>query len=159
MAVAATQIAKHYGLPVYINVGMGDSKCIDAQSGLERGMTLLMGALAGADTFGHMGICGADQGASLEQLVIDNEMAAYVKRILRGFEVNEDTLAVEVIKRVGIGQNFLADHHTVDHFRQEIWFPTGFDRRRLGRMVGQRRRINGGLGPGAERDDSGQSST
>jgi trimethylamine--corrinoid protein Co-methyltransferase len=129
MGVAMTQIAKHYGLPVYINVGIGDSKRVDAQSGLERGMTLLMGALAGADTFGHMGICGADQGASLEQLIVDNETAAYVKRILRGIEVNQDTLAVEVIKRVGIGQNFLADEHTVSHFRQEVWFPQGFDRR------------------------------
>ncbi len=129
MAVAMTQIAKYYGLPVYINVGIGDSKRVDAQAGLERGMTLLMGALAGADTFGHMGISGADQGASLEQLIVDNEMAAYVKRILRGLVVNEETLALDVIKRVGIGQNFLADEHTVDHFRQEVWFPEGFDRR------------------------------
>jgi trimethylamine--corrinoid protein Co-methyltransferase len=129
MAVAMTQIAKHYGLPVYINVGIGDSKRVDAQSGLERGMTLLMGALAGADTFGHMGICGADQGASLEQLIVDNEMAAYVKRVLRGFAVNEETLAQDVIKRIGIGGNYLADAHTVTHFRQELWFPEGFDRR------------------------------
>lgn len=129
MAVAMTQIAKHYGLPVYINVGIGDSKRIDAQTGLERGMTLLMGALAGADTFGHMGICGADQDASLEQLIVDNEMAAYVKRVLHGFAVNEETLAQDVIKRIGIGGNYLADAHTVTHFRQELWFPEGFDRR------------------------------
>jgi trimethylamine--corrinoid protein Co-methyltransferase len=129
MAVAMTQVAKYYGLPVYINVGIGDSKRVDAQSGLERGMTLLMGALAGADTFGHMGISGADQGASLEQLIVDNEMAAYVKRILRGFVVSEETLALEVIKRIGIGGSFLADEHTIAHFRQELWFPEGFDRR------------------------------
>lgn len=129
MGVAMTQMAKHYGLPVYINVGIGDSKRVDAQSGLERGMTLLMGALAGADTFGHMGICGADQGASPEQLIVDNEMAAYVKRILRGLTVNEETLALDIIKRVGIGGNFLADEHTVAHFRREVWLPTSFDRR------------------------------
>jgi trimethylamine--corrinoid protein Co-methyltransferase len=129
MAVAMTQVAGYYGLPVYINVGMGDSKRVDVQSGLERGMTLLMGALAGADTFGHMGICGSDQGASLEQLIIDNEMATYVKRILRGFTVNEETLALEVIKSVGIGGNFLAEDHTLAHFRNEVWFPESFDRR------------------------------
>jgi trimethylamine--corrinoid protein Co-methyltransferase len=76
-----------------------------------------------------MGICGADQGASLEQLIVDNEMAAYVKRVLRGFAVNEETLAQDVIKRIGIGGNYLADAHTVTHFRQELWFPEGFDRR------------------------------
>ncbi|RLC69082.1 MAG: hypothetical protein DRI52_09290 [Chloroflexi bacterium] len=130
MAVAMTQMAHYYGLPVYVNVGLSDSKRVDVQSGLERGMTLLMGALAEADTFGHMGILGADQAGSLEQLIVDNEMAAYVKRILRGFEVNEDTLALDVIRKVGIGGNFLGEVHTRKHFRRELWFPTTFDRRR-----------------------------
>jgi trimethylamine--corrinoid protein Co-methyltransferase len=130
MAVAMTQMARHYGLPVYINVGLSDSKRVDAQSGLERGMTLLMGALAGADTFGHMGILGADQAGSLEQLIVDNEMAAYVKRVLRGFSVDEETLALDVIQKVGIGGNFLGEAHTRDHFLQEMWLPIAFDRRR-----------------------------
>jgi len=129
MAVAMTQIGKFYGLPVYINVGLSDSKRVDAQSGLERGMTLLLGALSGADTFGHMGIMGADQGASLEQLIVDNEMAGYIKRLLRGFEVNEETLALSIIEKVGIGGNYLAEPHTLDYFRREFWFPKSFDRR------------------------------
>jgi len=130
MAVAMTQVARRYGLPAYINVGLSDSKRLDAQSGLERGMTLLIGALAGADTFGHLGIAGPDQGASLEQLIVDNEMAGYVKRLLRGFEVNPETLALAVIERVGIGGSFLIEPHTRDHFRREFWFPRLFDRRR-----------------------------
>jgi trimethylamine--corrinoid protein Co-methyltransferase len=130
MAIAMTQMARYYGLPVYINVGLSDSKRVDAQSGLERGMTLLMGALAGADTFGHMGILGADQAGSLEQLIVDNEMAAYVKRVLRGFSVDEETLALDVIQKVGIGGNFLGEAHTRDHFLQELWLPIAFDRRR-----------------------------
>jgi trimethylamine--corrinoid protein Co-methyltransferase len=129
MAIAMTQVARHYGLPVYINVGLSDSKVVDAQSGLERGMTLLMGALAGADTFGHMGILGADQAGSLQQLIVDDRMAAYVKRVLRGFSVDEETLALDVIKGVGIGGNFLGEEHTHRHFRQELWFPIAFDRR------------------------------
>jgi len=128
MAVAMTQIGKAYGFPVGINVGLTDAKIPDAQAGLEKGMTLLMGALAGADIFGHMGIAGADQGASLPQLVIDNEMAAYVRRITKGFEVNAETLAVEVVERVGIGGNFLAEPHTVAHFRREVMFPKLLDR-------------------------------
>jgi trimethylamine--corrinoid protein Co-methyltransferase len=130
MAVAMTQVARHYGLPVYINVGLSDSKVVDAQSGLERGVTLLMGALAGADTFGHMGILGADQAGSLQQLIVDDRMAAYVKQVLRGFSVDEETLALDVIKEVGIGGNFLGEEHTHRHFRQELWFPIAFDRRR-----------------------------
>jgi trimethylamine--corrinoid protein Co-methyltransferase len=130
MAIAMAQVARHYDLPVYVNVGLSDSKRVDAQSGLERGMTLLMGALAGADTFGHMGILGADQAGSLEQLIVDNDMAAYVKRVLRGFSVDEETLALDVIRQVGIGGNFLGQEHTHEHFRRELWFPLAFDRRR-----------------------------
>jgi len=128
MAAAATQVGKAYGLPVSINVGLTDAKIPDAQAGLEKGMTLLMGALAGADIFGHMGIGGADQGGSLQQLVIDNEMAMYVRRIAKGFEVDTETLAVEVIEAVGIGGNFLAEPHTRDYFRREVMFPKLLDR-------------------------------
>ena len=128
MAVAITQIAKWYGFPVGVNVGLTDSKLPDSQNGLERGMTLLLGALAGADIFGHMGIVGADQGASLEELIINDEMIGYLKGIMKGFEVNKETLALEVINRVGIGGHFLKDEHTLKHFRKELWFPSLFDR-------------------------------
>lgn len=128
MAAAMVQVAKSYGLPVYINVGLGDSKLVDAQAGLERGMNFLLGALAGGDLLGHMGISGADQGASLPQLVVDNEMIAYAKRILRGFEVGESTMAVDLIKEVGHQGNHLAQPHTVEHFRTELWMPSLFER-------------------------------
>jgi len=128
MAVAMTQIGKAYGLPVYINVGLGDSKLLDAQNGMERGITMMLGALAGGDLLGHLGICGADQGTSLEQLIVDNQMVSYIKRIMGAFTVNDDTLAVDLIKKVGIGGNFMAEEHTVKHFRQELWMPRGFDR-------------------------------
>jgi len=128
MAVAMTQIGKAYGLPVGINVGLTDAKIPDAQAGLEKGMTLLMGALAGADIFGHMGVAGAEQGASLPQLVIDNEMAAYVRRIIRGFEVNAETLALEIIEKVGIGGNFLAELYTLTHLYYEVMSPKLLDR-------------------------------
>ena len=62
MAVGMTEMGKFYGLPVYINVGLTDSKIPDAQAGLEAGITLACGAMAGADIFGHLGICGVDQG-------------------------------------------------------------------------------------------------
>jgi len=123
MAVAMVQIARFYGLPVYINVGITDAKVPDAQAGIEKGATMVLGVLAGADTFGHAGICGTDHGASLPWLFVDNELMAYVKRIARGFEINSDTLATEVVHAVGPGGNYLAEDHTVRHFRKEIWFP------------------------------------
>ncbi len=124
MAVAMTQIARYYGLPVYINVGLTDAKLLDSQAGIEKAATLLLGALAGADMFGHCGICGTDHGAALAWLLVDHELADYVKRIVRGFEVGADTLAAEVIAAVGPGGNYLAEKHTVEHFRRELWLPS-----------------------------------
>lgn len=123
MAVAMVQMGRFYGFPVYINVGLTDAKTLDAQAGIEKGNTLLLGVLAGAELFGHAGICGTDHGASLEWLVADDEAMAYVKRIARGFEVTPQTLAADVVKAVGPGGNFLAEAHTVANYRRELWTP------------------------------------
>lgn len=128
MAVAATQMGKHYGLPVYTNVALTDSKCVDAQAGLEISATLLMGALAGSDIFGHLGIAGVDQASSLEMLVFQHEVIEYVERIMRGFKVDDEHLATDVIDQVGPGGTFIDRMHTVEHFRSELWMPTILDR-------------------------------
>lgn len=129
LAIAMTQLGKRYGLPVYINVGLTDSKVPDAQAGLEVGITLACGALAGADIFGHLGICGADQGASLAMLMMQHEIVGYLERILRGVEVSDELLGLEVLRSVGHGGSFLVEMHTVQHFKQELWFPQLLDRR------------------------------
>lgn len=128
MAVACTEMGKFYGLPVYINVGLTDSKTVDAQAGLEAAASLLMGVLAGADIFGHMGIAGVDQASDLDMLVWQNEVILYVERIARGFEVSEETLALDLIDQVGPGGTFIDQDHTVENFRKEIWMPTLLDR-------------------------------
>ena len=128
MAIAMTQLGKRYGLPVYINVGLTDSKVLDAQAGLEAGITLICGVLSGADIFGHFGICGVDQAASLVMLIMQHEALGYVERVLRGIEVSDETLGLEVIRSVGHTGNFLTEMHTVQHFRQELWFPQLLDR-------------------------------
>jgi trimethylamine--corrinoid protein Co-methyltransferase len=130
MAVAMTQMGKHYGLPIYINVGLTDSKTVDAQAGIEAGITLVLGALSGADIFGHLGISGVDQASSLAMLVMQDEVIGYVERIMRGFEVSDETLGLDVIDSVvSEGGTFLSQDHTVRHFRKELWFPTLLDRR------------------------------
>ena len=121
MGVSMVQIARFYGFPAYINVGLTDAKVPDAQAGTEKGTSMLLGALAGANMFGHCGICGTDHGGSLIWLMMDSELMAYVKRIVRGFEVNDETLATGVINAVGPKGNFLAEEHTAKHFRNELW--------------------------------------
>jgi trimethylamine--corrinoid protein Co-methyltransferase len=123
MAVAMVQMGRSYGFPVYVNTALTDAKMLDAQAGAEKGMTMLLGALAGADMFGHAGICGTDHAASLEWLATDNELMAYAARIARGFDVTTETLATDVVKAVGPAGSFLTEEHTVRHFRDELWMP------------------------------------
>jgi trimethylamine--corrinoid protein Co-methyltransferase len=127
-SVALTQMGKRYGLPVYVNAGLTDAKAPDAQSGLESGVTLQLAAAAGADIFGHMGICGADQAASPEMLVMQSEVIAYVESVMRHMEFSDETFAVDVVEAVGPGGGFVGQRHTRDHFRREMWFPTLLDR-------------------------------
>jgi trimethylamine--corrinoid protein Co-methyltransferase len=128
MSIAMTQLGKHYELPVYINAGLTDSKVLDAQAGLEAGTTLVCGALSGADIFGHFGICGVDQGASLVTLMMQHELLGYVERIMQGIEVSDEKLGLDVIGSVGWKGAFLAEEHTARHFRSELWFPQLLDR-------------------------------
>ena len=96
--VAMTQMGKHYGLPVYINVGLTDSKRPDAQARMEAGITLALGAAAGADVFGHMGICGVDQATSLDMLVLQNEIIGYVESTMREVSFSDEALGLDVVE-------------------------------------------------------------
>lgn len=127
-SVGLTQLGKFYGLPVYVNAGLTDAKRADAQAGLEVGMTLSFAAAAGADIFGHLGIAGADQGASLELLLMQHEAISYVESLLRQVEISDDTLGLDILAEVGPGGSFIEQEHTADHFRQELWFPQLCDR-------------------------------
>jgi len=129
MAVGMTELGKFYGLPVYINVGLTDSKIPDAQAGLEAGVTLACGALAGADIFGHLGISGVDQASCLSMLVLQHEIIGYVEQLLREVEVNDEKLGLDVLEQAIHAGSFLAEEHTVRHFRSELWFPQLLDRR------------------------------
>lgn len=126
--VGMTQMGRYYGLPVYINVGLTDSKRPDAQAGLEAGITLALGAAAGADIFGHMGISGVDQASSLDMLILQEEVIAYVESLLREPDFSDEALGLEEIAEVGPGGTFIDRVHTARHFRRELWFPRLLDR-------------------------------
>ena len=123
MAAAMSQLARAFQLPVYLNTGLTDALTLDAQAGFEKAASQSLGWLGGADLLGHAGICGADQAGSLEWLVADDAMMNYLRRVQRGFEVHPETLTAELIQDVGPGGNFLAQPHTVRHFRTELWQP------------------------------------
>ncbi len=128
MALAAVQLASFYGLAAGTNTGLSDAVSADAQSGTERAISAYSAMMAGCNIFGHQGICGSDQGASLAQLYIDNEVIGYMKRIKRGLDFTEAKILLEDIKQKGIGGSFLTSDSTIRHYRQELWMPELFTR-------------------------------
>ncbi len=75
--------------------------------------------LAGANLVYGMGMLELGITFSLTQLVIDNEIAKMVKRVAKGIDINDESMAVEVIKQVGPGGNFLSAEHTLRHMREQ----------------------------------------
>jgi len=119
MHLALNQVAHYYDLPSEILVtGSTAAKVLDTQAGYEQAITILTHTLAAPDiAIGMGGLEGALM-TSAEALVIDNEIIDYALRFVEGFEVNDDTLAVDIIDKVGPGGIFLGEKHTVQHFRE-----------------------------------------
>lgn len=129
MNAAISQVAQYYNLPIYSTSGVTDSKVPDVQSGYEKAATAMLCALAGSN-YVHdcAGLIERGMTVSYAQYVIDNEINGMVMRAVRGIEINEDTLAVDVIDRVGPGGNYMAEDHTLKYMRGEFFFPQVADR-------------------------------
>jgi trimethylamine--corrinoid protein Co-methyltransferase len=122
--VATAQLAHYYGLPSRGTGGTTDSKIPDIQAGFEKTVTLMMAALAGTNfIYSFAGSLESTLTISYEQLVIDNELAGIVSRALRGIRVNEEALAVDIIKNVGSRGHYLTQKHTLENFRKEHYIP------------------------------------
>jgi len=120
IGATAAQLSRWYGIPNDIVTGTVDAKIPDGQAAYEKVMVTLLPALAGANSMTHFGGLIDFAGTqSLEQLVIDNEIAGNILRIIEGMDTSEDKLAIDVIKEVGVGGNFLSHPHTLKYFREE----------------------------------------
>jgi trimethylamine---corrinoid protein Co-methyltransferase len=92
----------------------------------------LLSALAGANLIYGAGMLEAGMTFSFGQLVIDDEIAAMVKRIVNGISLDDELMGVDLIKKVGIGNNFLTQRHTLNHLESEQVQATIIDRRMRG---------------------------
>jgi len=129
LTVAHTQMARYYQIP---NIGPGgrtNSIVSDEQAAYEKSMGALMSVLAGANLSGMAGLLDANLVASFEQLVIDNEIIGMVNRISKGFDVSDDTLAIDITDKVGPRGVFLAQRHTREYLQREHYMPRLSERR------------------------------
>jgi len=119
MHLGFSQLAHYYDLPSEIVVTGGTtSKLLDTQAGYERARTILTHILAVPDIALGLGELERALLMSPEVLVIDNEIIDYALKFMQGFEVNDETLAVDVINKVGPGGIYLGEKHTLEHFRE-----------------------------------------
>jgi trimethylamine--corrinoid protein Co-methyltransferase len=125
MNTCAVHLAKRYKLPIYASAGVTDAKVPDIQSGFEKGVSCLQVAMAGADYI-HLAAGMLDSGNSIsyEQFIIDNEILGMVLRLIRGVDVDAETLAVNTIENVGPGGNYITEEHTVNHMFSQFFYPT-----------------------------------
>jgi trimethylamine--corrinoid protein Co-methyltransferase len=133
ISAATAQMARFYNIPSRGPGAVTDSKCFDIQNGYERFMTLFCSAQAGINYITCAGTYESSLSEALELLVIDDELCSIVKRGLEGIRVNEETLALEQIKKVASsGKSYLSLKHTVKNTRKEIFVPLLSDRERRG---------------------------
>ena len=128
---AAAQLLRHLGLPSTVSAGMTDSKAVDAQAGYEKGYTVALAAQAGADMINlSVGMLGSITVASCEALVIDDDMCGAILRSVRGVEVRDDLIDLEMIERVATGEgHYLGEAQTLARMRSEYVYPQLGDRR------------------------------
>ncbi len=118
MSAATVQIGRRYGLPVNVYGFSTNAHVLDVQNGFERAINAAIPALAGASELSGIGEMTAGVASSHAQMVCDNEMAASINRLRRGFAVNPDSLAVDVVAAAMSGsRNFLGQKHTTRYLR------------------------------------------
>ncbi len=132
ISAAAVQMGNFYNLPTSVGCGMTDSKLPDAQYGLEKSLSFALAAHAGANRLCEFGgMLGSLMGCSFESMVIDDEAGGMLLRTLRGIEVTDETLAVDVIHGCAIDPgHFLGNPHTLEHMNTEFIYPNLMDRER-----------------------------
>lgn len=132
MHAAVAQLGQFYNIPVYNSSGLTDSKIPDIQAGYEKGITGMAAALAGANYIHHSaGMLESMLTVAYEQFVIDDDINGSIMRMVRGIEVNDDTLSVDVIAEVCRGEgHFLGTEQSLSLMNSEYYYPHTGDRQR-----------------------------
>jgi len=127
LAARVQLISEYYGCPSGVHGGKTNACAPGIQAGVEKAISMYGVVLAGAIGFGTVGHLENAVTFSPLQLVIDNEIARYVRRCVRGIEVTGETLALNVIEAAGIDGETMGAEHTMRHFRDELLLSPFFD--------------------------------
>lgn len=116
-----TSMGKYYDLPVFGLGGSTDSKVLDQQCGFEVTLSLMTSLLHGANIIHDVGFMDSGMQGSLQIIVIANDILGFLRAATRGVEVNDETLALDVIEELGPTGSFLDHEHTMRHYREPYY--------------------------------------
>jgi trimethylamine--corrinoid protein Co-methyltransferase len=134
LIAACMDLSRYYGFPMAGgHLAHTDATAPGIQAAAERVFGAMVNAILGiSPTMMRIGILGpSGQTGCLPQMLIDAETCSMLNAFFRGTEVSEERIALDLIKRVGIGGSFLAEEHTAQHFREESWLPSLFLREHM----------------------------
>jgi trimethylamine--corrinoid protein Co-methyltransferase len=123
ITAASAQLAHYYGIPIRSVGGVTEAKTADLQAGAERMSTLLPAVLSGVHYITCAGTLDSSMLESDALLVMDDELAGMALRVKRGIEVDETTMAMDVIRKVNFTSNYITEKHTMQNFRKEHYLP------------------------------------
>ena len=126
--VMLVELAHRYGLPIFGLTGCSDSKIPDEQAAAEAAFSIILETLAGSQMAHDVGYLEGGMCNSIEQMVIGDELIAYTKHFMHGLQINEDTLALDLIHEIGPDGDYLSTDHTLKYYKED-WYPKLFDRR------------------------------
>jgi trimethylamine---corrinoid protein Co-methyltransferase len=118
-----SQIGKSLGLPTHAYIGLSDSKCVDAQAGLETGMGVILGALAGINVISGGGMMDYESTQSFEKLIIDNDICGMAYRLIQGVSQRDEPIALDLFADFANETDFLTHPHTLQWHQLEQNYP------------------------------------
>jgi trimethylamine---corrinoid protein Co-methyltransferase len=134
MAIAnlmTAQLARTYGVSFSGHAGLSDAKLPSVEAGAQKALSAVTTLLAGGNLWMDVGLLSTDEVCSPIQMVLDNELLGALGRFTREIRVDEETIGLETILRVGPGGHYLDRMHTARHFREEVWSPGIWSRQML----------------------------
>ena len=127
-SAAMSDLSRYLGIPLMGTAGASEAKLLDLQAAIESTFQVVLSGLSGATLVHDIGFLDCADIGSLEMLVMTDEIIAMTRRVMRGIEVNDDTLMLDLIDKVGPAGHFMAEKETARRCRTEIWAPKLMDR-------------------------------
>ena len=125
---AIARLAHFYRVPCVAPGSWTDSKCLDMQSGMEKAFSALVPAFAGANLIFGAGALAGGMVVDFASFVVENDLFQMIQFMLKGFTVNDETMAVDLIREVGPKGEYLSLPHTAQHMREHQNWPQIFNR-------------------------------